>query len=178
MTALPSLRTKKIVLMALFIAVGIVLQTAEQILPLFQTVPGGKLGLGNIASIAGILIFGCGGGIAIAILRAVIGSFLFGGFSALPYSLCGALLSSGVMGILIYSKQKVFSLIGIGIIGASMHNTAQILVSSLLLRSGYLWTYLPVLLLLSIFSGGAVGICATKLQKYLSIHNLHILRKP
>lgn len=167
-----SLRIKKMVLLALFTTAGIVLQAAEQLLPVFQAIPGGKLGLGNVATIAGILLFGSSGGIFIAVLRSIMGCLLFGGVSALPYSLCGALFSSVIMSILINSNQKAFSLVGIGVIGACAHNTAQILVSSLLLANGYLWTYLPFLLILSIFSGSTVGICSLRLQKYLTAHRL------
>lgn len=164
--------TKKLVLTALFIAAGIVLQIIEQSLPIFQAIPGGKLGLANVAAIAGILMFGGGYGITIAVIRASLGCLLFGGVSALPYSLCGALLSSAVMSCFICSKQKQLSLIGIGVVGACVHNIAQMLVSSLLLKNVYLWTYLPNMLLLSIFSGGAVGICSMRMSKYLSVHKL------
>lgn len=166
------LNTKKLVLTALFIAAGVVLQIIEQMLPIFQSVPGGKLGLANVVAIAGILIFGCRYGIAIAVSRALLGCLLFGGISALPYSLCGALLSSVVMSCFILSKQKQLSLFGIGVIGACIHNIVQILIASLLLKNVYLWAYLPLLLLLSIFSGGAVGICSMRMYQYLSAHKL------
>ncbi len=165
-------QTKKLVLTAIFVAAGIVLQVAEQMLPLMQTIPGGKLGLANVVSAVGILLFGGGYGISIAVIRSLLGCLLFGGISALPYSLCGAVLSSCVMSILICNQQKLLSMIGIGIIGASVHNIAQILVASLILSNGYLWTYLPVLLLLSLFSGSVVGTCAAKLKNYFAAHKL------
>lgn len=164
--------TKKIVLTALFVASGIVLQIIEQILPIFCSIPGGKLGLANVVTIAGILIFGGGYGISVAAIRSLLGCLLFGGISALPYSLFGALFSSIIMSCFLCSKQRTFSLIGIGIIGACTHNFAQILISSLLLKNGYVWTYLPVLFLLSVFSGGTVGVCAVRINRYLSAHKL------
>lgn len=145
--------------MAVFTAVGLVLQIIENALPVFTSVPGGKLGLANVTAILSILLFGWPSAMAISVLRAILGCLLAGG-AALPYSLAGALLSTAAMSLAMKKAGKVFSLIGIGIIGAAVHNTAQILVFSLLAGNSYIWSYLPVLCLLSIFSGGLTGACA------------------
>lgn len=146
--------------MAVFTAIGLVLQIIENALPVFTSVPGGKLGLANVTAILSILLFGWPSAMAISGLRAILGCLLAGGVSALPYSLAGALLSTATMSLAMKKAGKVFSLIGTGIIGAAVHNTAQIFVFSLMAGSGYIWSYLPVLCLLSIFSGGLTGACA------------------
>ena len=56
-----------------------------------------------------------------------------------------------------YGK-KAFSIIGISLIGSSFHNIAQIFISSILLGNIMMFSYLPVLLIIGIFTGAFVGI--------------------
>ena len=52
------LRTKRLVLCAVFVALGVGLQIVESIIPLPVNLPGGKLGLANIATLILLYSFG------------------------------------------------------------------------------------------------------------------------
>ena len=64
---------KDYVLMGLLISFGIVLQLADNLIN-FTGVPGGKLGLANIVSLANIFIFGGANALVISTLRAFLGA--------------------------------------------------------------------------------------------------------
>jgi heptaprenyl diphosphate synthase len=62
-----------------------------------------------------------------------------------------------------------FSLIGISIIGAATHNTAQILTAIFLMKDWAILYYLPILLLCGIVTGVAVGFLAIRLSVYIKV---------
>ena len=162
-------KTKRIGIMAMFISVGLVLQYAESRL-IVTNVPGGKLGLANVVSIINIFMFGGGNALVIASLRAVLGCLFSGGLTALPYSLAGAFFSTLAMcGIKKLFYPKV-SMIGISVTGAAVHNLAQISVASVVFSSGYVFSYLPVLLIVAAVSGIATGYAAELIYGKLQLH--------
>ncbi len=153
-------KTKELVLISLFIAIGMVLQSIENSFPIISGIPGGKLGLCNIVSILNISMFGGINALIVASLRSVLTSLLFGGVSSLMYSLCGAILSTISMTVFMKLASDKFSLMSVGIIGGVTHNTAQVMVASVTLSSGYIWSYLPVLMIIGAISGSVTGISA------------------
>ena len=52
----------------------------------------------------------------------------------------------------------IFSLIGVSIIGAASHNFAQVSVAVLMLSNPRIYSYLPFLLVVSLFTGYFVGL--------------------
>ena len=81
---------------------------------------------------------------------------MFGSFTSLVYSLCGGALSLAVM--LALKKSKAFGFVGVSVGGAVAHNTAQIAAASLMLGSGYVFYYLPVLLTAAAVTGTVNGL--------------------
>lgn len=152
--------SKKLTLMALFTAAGLVLQIVESIIPVFISIPGGKLGLANIVSILNLSVFGGANALLIAVLRSFLGSMLYGGVMAVPYSVSGAVLSTLVMWFVKKYAGEHVSSVGIGVLGGVFHNTAQIFTASIIFGSGYIWSYLPVLIAVGTVSGAAVGYAA------------------
>lgn len=151
--------SKKMIIMAIFVAIGIVLQYIESRV-LISSVPGGKLGLCNIVSIINIFMFGGKNAIMISLIRAFLGTFLTGGAMALPYSLAGAFLSTVAMALMKkYTYPKV-SMIGISVTGAAVHNVSQTCVAAIMLTSGYIFSYLPFLLIVAVASGAVTGYAA------------------
>jgi heptaprenyl diphosphate synthase len=53
---------------------------------------------------------------------------------------------------------RFFSLIGVSIIGAASHNFAQVSVAVLMLSNPRIYSYLPFLLIISLFTGYFVGL--------------------
>jgi heptaprenyl diphosphate synthase len=62
---------------------------------------------------------------------------------------------------------RVFSLIGVSIIGAAAHNFAQVSVAVMMLSNARIYSYLPFLLLISLFSGYFVGLSSTYIVENL-----------
>ena len=91
-----------------------------------------------------------------------------GNVSSFIYSFSGAFLSGLAMIVALRCGEKFFSIIGVSIIGSSFHNIAQVTISSLILGNIMMFSYLPVLLLIGIFTGFFVGIS--------SIYILNILK--
>ncbi len=149
-------KTKKIVIMAIFVSMGLVLQYVESRI-LISPIPGGKLGLANIVTILNIFLFGGWNAVLIATLRAILGAFMFGGAATLMYSLSGAFFSVTAM---IIAKRLWFpkiSIIGLSIIGAVVHNISQTMVAYIQYGSVYVFSYVSGLLIISLVSGVITG---------------------
>lgn len=152
--------TKRMVLLALLIAMASVLHVVESWLPLPLPVPGIKLGLANMVALLVIVIFGWRDAIYVAILRVFLASLFAGIFlgPAFAMSVSGALMSTIVMAIIYYYWHATFSFIGISIIGAVIHNVVQIGVAALFVSSMTLLWYLPYLILFALPTGFATGL--------------------
>ena len=167
---------KKLTTISILIAIGVVLQYVDNILSL-GLITGGKIGLANIVNIIAINMFCLNKNFAnakfndsyslfvirysfgivysIALSRALLGGLIGAGVLSAAYSICGSLLAVSVM--LAVRPNRNLSYIGIGILGASSNNLGQILFACLLLKSYSPFAYFPYLLLLSAFTGAAVG---------------------
>ncbi|WP_371371536.1 Gx transporter family protein [Sporomusa aerivorans] len=159
------MKTKRMVLLALLVAMAATLHIVESWLPLPVPVPGAKLGLANIISLLAILMFGCKEAVYIAVARVLVGS-LFGGSLLGPafiMSMGGAISSIFVMGYFRQNYSQAFSLVGVSVAGAVTHNTAQILLAAALVDSAGLLWYLPYLLLFAIPTGLFTGLAANYL---------------
>lgn len=151
--------SKKLIIMSMFVAIGIVLQYIESRV-LISPVPGGKLGLCNIVTIINIFMFGGKNAVMISLIRAFLGTFLTGGAMALPYSVSGAFFSAVIMAIIKRYLYPKVSMIGISISGAAVHNLLQTCVAAVMLTSGYIFSYLPFLLVVATVSGAVTGYAA------------------
>ena len=147
------MNTKKIVSIALFISIGIVLQLLESLIPIFYIVPGFKIGFGNLASLLALELYDRKSMVIVGILRVFLASLLQGTFLSIPFwlSLSGCLCASVAM--IVADKSHLFSLFGISILGASFHHIGQVVTITFLYQQFYMQMYLPILLSLSICSG-------------------------
>lgn len=162
-------KTKKIVLISLLISLGLVLHLVESFFPLNIVIPGAKLGLANIVSIIAIYLFGFSAAFQIIIFRVILGSLLAGTFMTINFylSFSGAILSFFLMYFAYYFFKDYLSLIGISIIGAVAHNTAQITVAYFIISNIGIFYYLPFLILLALPTGIGVGLVSYFTLKHL-----------
>lgn len=168
------MKTKKITLLAILLSMGIVVQIIEYSLPMIPVIPGGKIGFANIITILCINLFDVKTSLIICILRPILSSLLYGGITQMIYSLSGSLLSFAVMAFMIKKTNK-FSYMGTAVCGAMAHNTAQITIASFMYSNVYIYTYLPLLLILSVVSGYFTGFCSTIIiKKYKKRKNVNI----
>lgn len=151
----------------LLIALALVLSYVEVLVPLSVSVPGVKLGLANIVVVFALYRLGKAEAFAISVLRVLLISFIFGSGFALLYSLSGAILSFGVMLLLL--KTGRFSPIGVSIGGGVFHNVGQILCAMVILGTKQIAYYLPVLLISGTAAGVVIGIITGILIKRIKL---------
>lgn len=141
-----------------FAALAIIVSTLERLIPLQAVVPvpGIKLGLANCVILFALIKIGFFYAASVMIIKSVTVGILFSGLSSIIFSLTGGFLALLVMFVLLNFK-KLFSICGISVAGAALHSFGQILAASVMLGSGYIFGYLPVLLLISVFTGLLTG---------------------
>ena len=93
---------------------------------------------------------------AVNLTRILLSGLLFGGVSAMMYSLAGGMLSFAVMVLL--KRTKLFSPIGISMAGGVMHNVGQLTVAALIIENAKIYFYMPVLLISGTVTGILLGI--------------------
>lgn len=154
--------TRKIVFLGLLVAIAGVLHAVEGWLPLPVPVPGVKLGLANIVSLAAISLFGWREALAVAVARVALGTLLGGVFLGPSFALGlgGAVASTLAMAWAHERWRPTLSLAGVSVAGAAVHNLAQLGVAAVLVSSAGLLWYLPYLLLFAVPTGLATGLTA------------------
>lgn len=164
--------TKKLVFLSLLTAIAIVVYVIEAQIPVLLPIPGVKLGLSNMVSLATLLIFGPGASMSVLVLRIVLGSLLSGSLSALFFSLAGGLLSNVGMILLYLFFKKYISIWVISIIGSILHNIGQLLVAAFVIQNLKIYFYLPILLVSGVITGLFVGFGANFIDKHFRQLNL------
>lgn len=150
-------KLNKLTLNAMLAALAIAISAAEGLLPAMAFLPpGAKLGLSNIVTMYASKTLSVYNALAIVIVKAL---FVLAtrGFTAFLMSLLGGFLSTIITALLLNNKNSKNGMIGIGIIGAVVHNCSQILVAVVLTNDGILY-YLPFLIVASIVTGTTTGI--------------------
>lgn len=175
-------RTKKLVIISLFVSQAIVLSIFERMIPINFAVPGAKLGLANIVTILSLYIFGLRETILIVLLRTFMASVFGGTLLTFLYSVSGALISLLVMYLFKKIPKDKFTIVGISVFGSISHNIGQIIMAVLIIQSINIAMYLPMLIIISIPTGLFVGYSSKKLLEYLNkikyfknVHNLDSL---
>ena len=150
---------KKFTRLSLMLALSVVLNLIESVIPIFSGyIPGLKLGLANIIIIVVLYKYTFKEVLYISVLRVfLVGILRTGIFSvAFFFSLGGALLSAVIM--IIFKKFSKLSIIGISIMGSLFHSIGQILVSIIIIENTSMIYLLPWLLLFSIPTGIITGL--------------------
>lgn len=164
-------KTRRIVLLALFVSQALVLSIIESWIPIPAVVPGVKLGLANIITMVIIVFFNFSDALLVVIVRSILTSIFAGGPTVLFFSLSGGILSTVIMAFLYKRFSRLFSIIGISIAGAMTHNVGQLAAASVFMRELAVFTYLPVLFVSGIIMGCFVGICSNFLIYALKKHD-------
>ena len=150
------MKTKKVAMLGLTIALAMIMSYIEALVPLSFAVPGIKMGLANIVIIFVLYKIGTKEAILVSLIRVILVSLLFSNVMAMAYSIAGAVLSLSVMWLL--KKTDKFSFIGVSIAGGIMHNVGQIIMAVILLGTEQIALYLPVLIITGTVTGVVIGI--------------------
>ena len=157
------MKTKSVALTGLLIALALILSYLESLVPMSLAVPGVKLGLPNLVIVFALYRLRPGAAAAISLLRVALVALLFGSVLSLAYSAAGAVCSFLVM--LLMKRTGRFGCTGVSVAGAVAHNLAQVAAAALLLETGALAWYLPVLCLTGTLAGVCIGLLAALLVK-------------
>ena len=150
----PNNPTRRLTVLAMLAAVAFVLSWLDSLIPLSGALPGAKLGLANLAVLAGLYLLGPGPGALLCLLKILLATFLFGNAYSFFYSLGGGLLSFVAMALTYRRCSPLF----VSLLGGMLHNVGQVLVAMAVLETPGLVAYLPVLLLCGMGAGCAVGL--------------------
>ncbi len=159
------MKTKKIALLAMCVALSMILSYVESLLP-SPGVPGVKLGLANLVVIFALYKLGWREAAGISLLRVFLVSLLFGHAASLMYSAAGAALS--LAGMILLKKTDKLSCVAVSVIGGVLHNVGQILMARLLMGPNVVY-YLPVLILSGTAAGVAIGVVSALIVKRVDL---------
>jgi heptaprenyl diphosphate synthase len=146
----------KIAMLSVFTALSLIMFLIENLFPpLF--IPGAKMGLSNIFSLAALVMYSPWEAFLIIIVRTLLGAIFAGNVSSLLYSFTGGMLAMTISSILIYTLHPKISLMSISIVAAIVHNLTQNLVFVAISQTPQMFAYMPYLALTGILSGTIVG---------------------
>ncbi len=150
-------KNKKIAVIIILVCNAILISLLELIIPIPIPVPGVKLGLANIITLIAIVFLDLKDVLAIVLLRCLVVATLSKGLMMLLFSISGGISSALVMWLLYKKMFGLFSIKGISIAGAVVHNTVQIIIASYILKEPIVFYYLPILLISAIVTGLITG---------------------
>ena len=152
--------TWKIILLGILIALSAVIQVVENV-ALPSSLPI-RPGIANIITLVTLSIFGIFEAVLVAACRSILAAIATGKLLSIPFflSLSGGIAAAVVMGLL-YNKSRELGIIGVSIVGATVHNFTQLLVIYLvLIKNPGVLNLLPWLWIAALFTGSLVGITA------------------
>ena len=146
-------------------AYALALHGFESMIP--SPIPWLRLGLSNIVTLVTLYLYGLRPAMMVTMIRVLLGSLFFGTFlgPAFFLSLAGGLAGTLSMGAVLTVFPRLFSPMGISLIGALFHNAGQLFIAYLLFvqRIEAILIIAPVLLSAGVLTGMVNGIAA----KYL-----------
>ncbi len=160
------MKTKRLTELALLTAAALIVFIIELRIPNLSGIQGVKLGLANIFTVYAVYRFSGTEVLLMVLTRVFLGAVFSSNFSALIYSLSGALMC--LAGMLLLKRiipQKYIWLCSI--FGAVFHNTGQIIAAVIMMRSFAVVAYYPILIVSGCIAGAFTGLCASFVLKRL-----------
>lgn len=164
---------KRLVSMALLVALGVILHRVEALLPL--PAPWIKLGLANVMTLLALVFLGFKEALIVTGVRIFLGAIIGGTFLGPTFflSLTGGLAAILAMALVYRKGSGPFSLIGVSVVGAYAHILAiTFSVYFVFIRQDAFLHLLPFFLSLSLVSGILTGIAGNILSARLTQANV------
>ena len=163
--------TKKTAAAAILAAMAILLGYVEYLIPVVPPIAGIKLGLGNMAVLAALILLKSNSLAAgIMLTKVTLTSLLFSGVGGFAYSLAGGVLSLMVM--IIAGRRPKLSAAGISCVGGAAHMAAQVAVAAFLTSTSQVFMLIPVLVAVGtvtgFLNGAVVNAASGSLKKYFA----------
>ena len=159
-------KVQQIALSGLLTSLMLVFGFIERQFPLPVPVPGIKLGLANSVLLYALYMLGIRQTIVLMLLKSLMSWLIYMNLSAMLYSFAGGVLSLTAM--ILISRVKGVSPVGVSALGAVFFNIGQILMAAWVLGTPQLIvTYLPVLMVSGVLTGILTGVIAKLVMKHL-----------
>lgn len=152
-------------------AAALVCGYLELLIPLPVTVPGVKLGLGNIVILMALERLGAKAGFFLMFIKVIASTLLFANLQMLVFSLAGGLLSWAVMALAV--RSGAFSTVATSVLGGIAHNGGQLIAVAALLSGRVALVNMPVLAASGVLCGAAVGVAARLVLRALPQEAFH-----
>ena len=170
MTAQPLIEpNRRITTLALIVALGIVLQRFEALIPLPS--PWIKLGLANVMTLVTMVFLGFRDALIVTVLRVLLSSILWGTLLSPTFflSLAGGVAATFTMAIVYYYSKSPFSLVGISVCAAYAHTLAAVLcVYFFWIHQNFFFKLLPIFFTFALITGILNGIVGNFIAKKLT----------
>lgn len=146
--------------LGLFTAAAIALFVFEQLIP--RPLPWMKLGLANVAVLLALLTEGPAAALTVQLTKWLVGSLLTGSLGGPAFVIAGSagLASWAAMALAWRYTGRLFSPLGLSLLGAAVHQTVQLGCAGLYIHQLGLFALLPLSLLSALVSGAAIGLLA------------------
>lgn len=166
------MKTKKIAFRAMLLTMIIVVSIFEGMLPPIPFLPPGvRLGLANVVAMYAVFFMDRSTAYSLTAAKSFFAFVTRGGIAG-TLSICGGLLSISVVIALVLVFKERISYITVSIFGAVFHNIGQIIMCFFIFESGYIFYYLPFLILSGIIMGSVTGIVLKNVLPVLGRLNL------
>lgn len=155
-------QARRLTQFSLLVSSAVILHAVEGMFPPPLPVPGARVGLANIVSLVCLVAFGARAAFLLAGLRTVLGALIGGGLFGFGFILSfgAAIASVAAMASLRAVGRERFSLIGLSLFGALVHNLTQLALAALIVRHAGVFAYLPYMLMGSLPTGAITGVAA------------------
>ena len=157
-------KTKKLAFMAVLTAIALTIFMIENQIPAPVPIPGVKLGLANIITLAAMCILGRREAGAVLFMRIVMGAVFAGAPSTLIYSATGGFCAYLVMCIFIglFKENQIWI---VSALAALAHNAGQLAACALIVKTPGILVYAPILAASGVITGVFTGFAAMYLVR-------------
>ena len=157
-------RIRKLVVSAMLTAAALIIFVVEAQIPPIVPIPGIKLGLSNVVTLAAIYMVGGRWAVAVHLLRIVLGSLFTGQAVSFLYSISGGVVCLVAMLLLTALLDKRWLWL-ISAIAAVLHAGAQLIMAAIIMWTKSVLVYSPIVLFSAILTGVFTGLCVQVLFK-------------
>ena len=159
-------KTRKLALMALFVAIALTIFMIESQLPPIAPIPGVKLGLANVVTLTAMLLLGRKEAGAILAVRILMGAVFAGSPASLLYSAAGGFLAYLVMCVTVkrFAENQLWI---VSALAGVAHNAGQLLACVLIVQTPGVFAYAPIQAASRVITGCFTGFAAMYLTRAL-----------
>ena len=159
-----SMTTRDIARLGLLGSAAVILFVFEALAP--RPLPWMKLGLGNLPVLLALLVDGTAAAFAVSAVKLLVGGLLSGSLGGPAFFIGGG---AGLGSLLVMASvrrvaPKLFSPIGLSILGALTHQLVQLFLAWIYIGQFGIFSLLPLFLLSGLLSGALIGLLAVWVQ--------------